>query len=154
MQKFGVNLGIKESKLLQAQQEGTLTADQEKELTELQAERAQAATAGPGTRKGGLAEQANEQMAVFGGSLIKQAKLMNRQVASGERLIPTMQNLEDASSNMTKALTSLGGEGLAALTSKVAEVSDNFAKMATGQQTFMESLTRTVDTLGLMYSPQ
>jgi hypothetical protein len=118
---MGVQIGVKESQLMEAQMSGTLTGSQEKELAEIQANRDRVEKGGgvagmgaPGGA-GAMWKQAEVAMEKWGGAVASQAAIVNKQADVGERLIVPMQNFELSTTVLAGAITTLAAGPVKAL---------------------------------------
>ncbi len=124
MGSMGVNMGIRESRLLEKQvRGGTLDETEAKALAAAQSEREAGATAAgafsPGAVAGGIDS-----------ALKRQANITNQQIASGQRMITAMQDLEVTTGNVVNGFTKLAAGPLTNLTKSIAGLSDEIPGLA------------------------
>ena len=110
---MGVQIGVKESQLMGAQMEGNLSADQQKELEGIQAQRSGVETkggvAGMGTpaHLEALLKQAEVSIQKYGGTVAAQAELANKQADLGSKMMKPMRDFEEATMNLAEGITTL-----------------------------------------------
>lgn len=110
---MGVQIGVKESQLMEAQMSGTLTGSQEKELSEIQANRDRVSKGGGaaamGAPKGleGMLAQSRVTMDQFGSVVKAQTAVQEKQAEVGEKLVGSMLKLELSTAKMAEGITSM-----------------------------------------------
>lgn len=117
MRQLGVNLGVRETRLMQKQlMGGGLSGDEQEELKRIREQQGRGSENAFSFSKAGAAAGVDP-------ALKQQAATQNNQIASGQKMIATMQNFERSTENMVKAFTTLAGGPLAGVTEGMAKLS-------------------------------
>ena len=126
--KMGIQVGAEEMQLMGRQMTGEgLTEAQQARLEALGRQRREAAAGAPKTPEE-LQARAAKAMDDFGGALQKAAMIQNRQIDTGEKMIPMLQNLENTSGMLSKKFADLAGEPLGKLTAALEKLTDALVK--------------------------
>ena len=118
--KMGIAVGTREMSLLGKKLAGEKLTEVEQGYVDVEAERRREGkikAAKIGTPEGLMAEAAG----MIPASLKRQAAITNQQLAVGQKMLPTIQNLETASININKIFTTLAGEPLEKMTKAIEE---------------------------------
>lgn len=119
---MGIQVGAEEMSLIGRRMQGeTLTPEQTQRLQAIQAQR-EAAGQGAPTSPEELQQRASRMMEGFGAALQKRARIENQQADAGERMIPTLNNLDKMTANLASKFTELADEPMKKLTGAMEEL--------------------------------
>lgn len=122
MRGLGINVGIRESRILEKQVRGGRLDPGEMDLmSQIERERA-------GGEAAAGAFQPDRLARALDPAIRRQASIARRQVESGQVMIKVMQDLESSTTAMAKGFTTLAGEPLQALTSGVEDLATAIPK--------------------------
>ena len=135
MRRFGVNIGVAETRLLEKQITGQdLNPEEQAKIKSIDEQIAQVAGGAP-ENIGAIGRKAMKDMDP---ALQRQAMQTNQQIATGSTMIGTMQNLQDSTISMSKAFTTLAAGPLTDLSSKISELSGSVASVSKRMKSFVE----------------
>jgi hypothetical protein len=127
MRRFGVNIGVAETQLMEKQITGQeLTPDEEARIKQIDTQIAQVAGGAPET-VGAMGRKAIE---ATNPALQKQANITNQQIAAGNAMLGVMQSLEKTTRNVATGFTRLAGEPLTNLTRGIEGLSNEIPGLA------------------------
>jgi len=123
MQSLGVSVGIEESMLIEKQARGRgLSAKEQEALMAAQEERGMGVARAEAFTPEAVAQTVDA-------AIKRQAGIVNQQIASGQTMIQTMQNLESTTSNVVKGFTNLASGPLTNLTNSISGLSDEIPEL-------------------------
>lgn len=138
MRGFGVNIGVKETMLMDRIRTGSATEEDRKELAQIEDARLRVETEGGAMGKGApkgpadIMAQARKMLDDYGANVRRAADISNRQRVAGEQMLPALQNLESSTTNVNKAFSELVSGPLKSFSGMVESASKSIAAFASG----------------------
>lgn len=121
--QMGVNIGAEEFRLLGRQVQGEDLSTEERGRLKFLQEQRGAVGAGPQTPEE-LQRQAQTLIGEFGRGLKTAAGIQNEQIGIGQQMIPMLNNLNTATTNIAKGFAELAGEPLTNLTKGIKDLTE------------------------------
>lgn len=127
MRRFGVNVGVAETRLLEKQITGQqLTPDEEVKIKAIDSQIAQVAGGAPES-VGAMGRKAIQQVDPV---LKRQASQTNQQLATGGKMINFMQDMEDTTRKVAAGFTTLAAAPLTELSGGIKDLADQVPRLA------------------------